>query len=72
MNLTRVALAVALAWVVANLWLKRRRAEPIERDDGLAPFPSVGAGLPVRVRAMTVRAAPFGSDTGAARFAPRA
>jgi hypothetical protein len=71
MNLTRVALAVALAWVVAHLLLKRGRTEPVERDDGLAPLPSVSLGLPVRVRAMTGPAGPFRANSGA-RFAPGA
>jgi hypothetical protein len=60
MNLTRVAVAVGLAWVAATLLLKIRRVEAIDRD-GLAPFPSVDPGLPVRVRALTVPAGPAGA-----------
>jgi hypothetical protein len=61
MNLTRVAVAVGLAWVAATLLLKIRRVEAIDRDDGLAPFPSVDPGLPVRIRALTVPAGPAGA-----------
>ena len=62
MNLTRLALAVGLAWVAATLLLKRRPVERVDRDDGLAPLPWVDIGLPARVRAMTV---PAGAAGGA-------
>ena len=67
--LTKVAVAVGLAWVAANLLLKIRRVEAIDRDDGLAPLPSVDPGLPVRIRALTVPASPAGADRGAAGIA---
>ncbi len=67
MNWTRVALMVGLAWIAANLLRKIGRGEPGDPDDGLAPFPSVGAGLPVRVRALT---APAESLLGAGRRGP--
>ena len=69
MNLIRVAVAVGLAWTVANLLLKDRRAGPVDLDDGLAPLPSVDTGLPVRVRAMTVQTGAAGPDIGGAGFA---
>jgi len=69
MNWTRLALAVGLAWVAANLLLKRRRAEPADPDDGLAALPSVDGGLPIRVRAMTVPAGSAGHG-GVAAYAP--
>jgi hypothetical protein len=72
MNLTRLALAAALVWLGANLLLKRRPAARVDPDDGLAPLPSVDTGLPVRVRAMTVPARSFGTDSGVPRFAPGA
>ena len=72
MNLTRVAVAVGLAWFAANLLLKRRRAEAIDRDDGLAVLPSVDPGLPVRIRALTVRAGPSRADSVVAGFVPGA
>ena len=70
MNLTRLALAMGLAWVGANLLLKICRAGRGDRDDGLAPLPSGDPGLPIRVRAMTVPAGAAGNDSGAAGFAP--
>ena len=69
MNLTRLAVAVALAWVAASLLLKSRRAAFLDPDDGLAALPSLDTGLPVRVRAMTVAAGAGGDDSGAPGFA---
>ena len=71
MNLTRLALAVGLAWVAATLLPKGRLVERSDPDDGLAPLPSLDIGLQVRVRAMTV---PAGAARGAggAGFAPDA
>ena len=67
MNWTRVALMVGLAWIAANLFRRIARGEPGDRDDGLAPFPSVDPGLPVRVRALT---APAASLAGAGTRGP--
>jgi len=67
MNLTRVAVAVGLAWLVARVLLRRRRAEAGDPDDGLAPLPSIDTGLPLRVRALTVPAGAAGAGS-AARF----
>jgi len=61
--------AVGLAWVATNLLRKVRRVEAIDRDDGLAPFPSVDPGMPVRIRALTVPAGPAGADSGGAGLA---
>lgn len=65
MNLTRVAVTVGLACVAANLLMKARRAEPADADDGLQPFPSVDAGLPARIEALTAGGASADTaDTG--------
>ena len=64
MNWTRLAVTVGLACVAANLLTTPRRAEAGDGDDGLDPFPSVDAGLPKRIRAMTAAAAGAASAAG--------
>jgi hypothetical protein len=57
MNWTRVAVTAGLAVVAANLLMKGgRTARATDIDDGLDPFPSVDAGLPQRVGAITAAA----------------
>ena len=72
MNLPEWQWPWASAWIAANLLLKRRRAEAIDRDDGLAVLPSVAPGLPDRIRALTVRVGPSRADSVVAGFVPGA
>jgi hypothetical protein len=65
MNLTRMAVTVGLACVAANLLMKGRRGEASDADDGLEPFPSVDAGLPARIAALTTGRS-VASDDGTA------